>query len=150
MGIFDTELRSDTSFKKLPTYNAWCIENLKRKTAEIYQVTVIFKPNKFPNYTLNTEQFTIRINENNPLFDEFDHFYNYQLVDEGICLGIKVLDKENKLFALSNMTDSKCYWEELGNVGVKVAETLPNKKPKRSPKKPVSSTKVGFRVTDEE
>lgn len=140
MGIFDTELKSDSSFKKLPTYNVWCVENLNRKTAEIYQVVLIFKPNKFPNYTLNTEQFTVRISEDNPLFDDFDHFYNDQLVDEGICLGVKVLDKENKLFALCNMGDSKCYWEELGNVGVRVSKTVPNKKAKRSPKKPVPNT----------
>ena len=136
MGIYDSPAEDKPSYPKLPTYRAWCKENEENKTAEIYMINLIFLPSKIPNLTLMTEAFSIRIHEDNPMFEDVMHEITGNVIDNNVCIGIKVEDKTESVYSFCTLDSTQAIWKALGNLGWKVDKTNPKNKSnkKRSPK----------------
>lgn len=101
--------KTDTA--KTPTLRQW----FKAKEGNVPQasvVTVIFKPNKAPNYTLVCDHgFRVSILEDNPLFNALvSETEKWQ--SEEACLMVEIDDGSKGAFTLSLNTNELCEWEE--------------------------------------
>lgn len=103
----------------LPTFIQWCKTEKDSQTAEKYFVTKIWLPNKYPDITLETEVFRLRVSHKTSLFeglkDNFDEWSN-----SDVALSICEIDKESFDFTLEVSESEKATWESLGETGVKL------------------------------
>lgn len=103
----------------LPTFIQWCKTEKDSQTADKYFVTKIWLPNKYPDITLETEVFRLRVSHKTSLFeslkDNFDGWSNSE-----VALSVCEIDKESLDFTLEVSDDEKATWESLGETGVKL------------------------------
>lgn len=110
------ELRIEINpVEKLPTIREFLKTHGKKKLANSYPVSKVWKPGKFPNYSIETEKFRVSITENNPMFKAFGEFLT-ATVDGERGLAIVVDDERNGAFNIISLEDS---WiiEGLGDRG---------------------------------
>lgn len=112
------ELQIDSNpVEKLPTLPQFLKAQGKKKLAGQYPVLKVWKPGKFPNYSLETEKFRISISENNPMFLPFGEFLD-QAVESGSGFAVAVNDDRKGGFRVLPLSDN---WdvEPLGDRGFK-------------------------------
>lgn len=79
---------------------------------QVCTVSIIFKPNKAPNYTLVTDTgFRVSILEDNPLHGSISDSLEDWMGDD-TCLIVKPTDWDKGHFELCANTDELCDWEE--------------------------------------
>lgn len=116
---------------RLPTFFQWCKANKEEKTANRYYVTKVWMPNKFPDLTLETESFRLRVNHKSPLFAELGNVLS-RLSHEDAAIALCEIDKETYDFTLEVVEGEQCDWEPLGETGYRL--TVREKKSRRKTK----------------
>lgn len=110
------ELRVEiTPIEKLPTLLQFLKTQGKKKLAGCYPVAKVWKPGKFPNYSLETEKFRVSISENNPAFKVFGEFLD-NAVESGGAIGVVVDDDRKGGFTLRSL-DGDWQIDQLGERG---------------------------------
>lgn len=117
--------------ENLPTLAQFCKSSGDEAFRPQYQVKVIWKPGLFPNYTLETEKFRLRVPENSQLFQLLEEELQ-GWIDSKRGLYLKIVDPKRTSFEFDFLVNTEVTWEELGTKGWKVA--LGGTKPKRAPK----------------
>jgi hypothetical protein len=101
--------------EKLPTLLQFLKAQGKKKLAGMYPVAKVWKPGKFPNYSVETEKFRVSITENNPAFLPFKNFLD-AAIESGSGFAVVVDDKRDGAFSVKPLSDD---WdiETLGDRG---------------------------------
>ena len=102
----------------LPTFFQWCKDKSSEKTALRYTVVKIWLPNKFPDLTLETEVFRLRVSHKAPVFSAIRESIG-QIVDGNLLLAVSEIDKEVYDYTLEVIEGEKAFWTELGANGWK-------------------------------
>lgn len=103
----------------LPTFIQWCKTQKDSQTAETYFVTKVWLPNKFPDLTLETETFRLRISHKSRLFESLmECLPSWEL--NGTALLVSEIEKETFDFTLEVSEVENADWEPLGDTGRKL------------------------------
>ena len=122
---------------KLPTLRQYLKKIGRGAIAKQHIVTVVWKPNQFPNYTFETEYYKVRISENNPIYKELSSFL-LECYLKNIPVAIAISENRDGSFELVEAEGENVEWDTLGENGYK-QKVLP----KRDSAKPASQGKKG-------
>lgn len=126
---------------KLPTVHQW----LKTVSSEAKEVTRIVKliwtPNMFDNYSLDTEAFRVRITPNHPLFDVLEENLE-EWIEQGDVLAIQLDCGRKVSITLLTLDNEVGEWSALGDHGWKMQgiEAKPKKKVEAKTRKRVGTS----------
>lgn len=127
-------------YKKLPTFAQWLKVASDADVRPRRFVEKIWLPNTFPNFTLETEVFRLRVVETSAIGTTLSQLME-ELADEESAVYVEVIDKAKGLYRIGVADDEKASWETLGESGFKLTiQDKPNKK--RAPKNSSSKTNV--------
>jgi len=128
---------AESQFEKLPTFIKWLKSQRDDVEGKCQVVTTIWFPSKFPNITLDTESYRLRIpittDNELELVDMFE-----QSIESQEVLAIRVEGKKDAKFTVTTLENERGDWEELGETGYKCTVLERPTRNKRVPKKPVS------------
>lgn len=100
---------------QLPTVFQY-LKTLKKNSKEIqqlFQVEIVWLPNKFNNVTLQTHKFRLILNETHPLYQHLVvAFDDIEAFGESKSFGIRVLSQETGDFKLEEMA-KRGQWSQL-------------------------------------
>ena len=122
----------------LPSFLQW-LKTLPSDTPKLHKVVkVVWFPNKFPNFTVDTESFRLRLSP-----EQFDEPELTDLFETSISrkavLCVVVDPAEKGAWAIEELEDEVGVWEEVGTYGYKCSVAdKPKSEPKRVPRKPVA------------
>ena len=127
---------ASSQFEKLPTFLKWLRTQESQIQGTCKIVTKIWFPSKFPNFSLDTESYRLRvpITEDNEL--ELTDLFESSIHEEKV-LAIYVVDKKEAKFTIKDLEGEKGVWEELGGTGYVCTVQDRPKGRKRTPRKPV-------------
>lgn len=114
---FESNAREGQESK--PTFFGWCKENKDQKTPLKFFVVRVWEPNKFPDITLETEQFRLRVHHKSSLFSAIKDLID-QWSREDVALAITEIDKDEYDYVLEICEGESADWERLGSSGWKV------------------------------
>lgn len=119
-------------YKKLPTFAQWLKTASDADVSPRRYVEKIWLPNTFPNFTLETEVFRLRIVETTSIGATLSQLME-ELADKESAVYVEIIDKKKGLYRVGVSDDEKASWEELGQSGFKLTiQEKPTKK--RAPK----------------
>lgn len=125
---------SESDFEKLPTLTQYLKKvPKKQKLPDLYIVTKIWYPNNYPNFSLETEYFMVRVKEDTQLGTELLQYWD-QMEEEEWCLALRVTNRSFAEFELVNHETERCTWEDLGRYGRKLTIQEKKKTPSRMSK----------------
>ena len=99
-----------------PTFFQWCKSTKGEKTPDKLFVVKVWEPNKFPDLTLETEQFRLRVSHKSSLFSAIKDLIE-QWAGEDTALAIAEIDKDGYDFVLEVCETEKAEWGGLGSSG---------------------------------
>lgn len=106
--------------KRLPTLSQF-LKSLPKKTKvleQVFQVELIWLPDKFDNVTLQTHAFRVILQEDHPLYADITSTFG---LSEGFedfpSFGVRVTNREAQSFQLEQMESKKGQWKALGASG---------------------------------
>lgn len=127
-------------YKKLPTFAQWLKTASDADISPRRFVEKIWLPNTFPNFTLETEVFRLRVVETSAIGATLSQLME-ELADEESAVYVEIINKAKGLYRIGVADDEKASWETLGESGFKLTiQDKPNKK--RAPKNSSSKTNV--------
>jgi hypothetical protein len=109
---------SDTGSNPTPkqTFKQFCASATDKQCTQLFTVDVIWLPNKFSNYTLETHKFRLRITDTSQLFEPLGEFVGV-LPNYIFELKVKIVDRESGEFELVENNKTKGEWKKLGASG---------------------------------
>lgn len=113
------EANASDGQEQKPTFFQWCKENKDQKTPLKFFVVKVWKPSKFPDLTLETEQFRLRIHHKSALFKSLIELLE-QFSGDSAALAITEIDKDEYDYVLEICEGEKSDWESLGQSGWKL------------------------------
>lgn len=139
MGQWTSELHGQSD--SLPTVNQW-IKTVSKECAEATRIVkLIWTPNMYENYSLDTEAFRLRVSPNHFLFQILeDNLEDWVNADTVLALEIEKL-KIPKV-TLITLDDEQCEWDVLGENGFKAGQVTAKQK-KRVSKNSGTKFKAG-------
>lgn len=113
---------------EVPTFSKW-VKTVVDETARIPQIVeVIWLPNLYSNYTLQTRSYRFRVPKGHPYFPIIEQYLNAWKNDGSVlCLIADNFPKPT--LELEVLEDSTSVWEELGDSGFKITNIKALKKP---------------------
>ena len=99
-------------YKKLPTFAQWLKTASDSDVSPRRYVEKIWLPNTFPNFTLETEVFRLRVNETSSIGATLSQLVD-ELADKESAVYVEVLDKKKGLYRVGISDDEKASWEEM-------------------------------------
>lgn len=124
---------SDSS-EKLPTLLQYLKKIGKEPIAQRHMVTVVWKPNQFPNYTFETEYYKVRISDKNAIYGELKSFL-HDCYMSNRPLAIAISEDRDGSFEFVEAERENVEWETLGENGYRQRVL-----PKRDSAKPTSAS----------
>ena len=119
-------------YQKLPTFAQWLKVASDADVSARRYVTKIWLPNTFPNFTLETEVFRLRVNETSSIGATLTQLME-ELADKESAVFVEIIDKKKGLYRVGTTDDEKASWEEMGQSGYKLTiQEKPSRK--RAPK----------------
>lgn len=107
---------SASSRDKKPTFLQWVKSASAAKLKKSYIVETIWKPGTWDNFTLETDEFRIRITREHPMYAAMDAFTADQNT-ANTQLSISPVGKGSKEFAI-HPKETDGLWSELGDNGL--------------------------------
>lgn len=124
----------------LPTAKQWLSTASKDQLPVLRVVKLIWSPNKFQSFSVDTEFFRLRVPEDHPLYVILESYLD-SWVEEDIVLALSFTSDKLPQVQLQTMDAESCTWELLGSKGYKAVRFTAKKKPvepkpatKKSPK----------------
>jgi len=111
--------KASTDNGSLPTLLQYCKSTLEEETKKDFVIVKVWLPNQFPNVTLETEDFRIRINEKADTYSEVLDFIE-SCKEEGKVMLVRVTDTKSGAYEIDSFQSEIGEWEELGAYGLKV------------------------------
>lgn len=112
----------------LPTAKQWLATAIKEDLSVLRVVKLIWSPNKFQSFSVDTEFFRLRVPEEHPLYAILEsHLDNW--VEEDTVLALSFTSGKLPQVQLQTMDAESCTWELLGSKGYKAVRFTAKKKP---------------------
>lgn len=106
---------------EIPTFSKW-VKTVADETATIPQVVeVIWLPNLYNNYTLQTRSYRFRVPKGHPYYEIVENYLS-SWIESGSVLVLTASNFPKATLELEVLEDSIGNWEELGDAGYKIAE----------------------------
>ena len=117
----------ETDPDKLPSVNQW-IKTVSAEALEpVRLVKLIWTPNLYDNYSLDTEAFRVRVKPGNYLFDILQQNLE-EWVEGDIVLAIKIEGRKIPKITLMTLDSEQCDWDAIGEYGWKMSNVRARKK----------------------
>ena len=100
-----------------------------------WYVKLFFFPNKIPNLSLFTEDFSLRIHTKTDLYEDLRKELEDEIVPNGLCLLVVPDFTDPGSFEFELDPNTICEWTPLGELGWKVDVCKPNNKTTTSKRK---------------
>jgi len=114
---------------KLPSLKQWIRSVHKEALEPIRIVKVVWLPNLYKSYTLDTEVFRLRIGEGQQLYQILeDHLDSW--LDEEVVLALQIEGSKIPKVTLMTLDNEQCEWDALGDHGFKMRNLTAKKKPR--------------------
>jgi hypothetical protein len=92
---------------------------LEEETKKDFVIVKVWLPNKFPNVTLETEDFRIRVNEKADTYSEILDFIK-SCEEEGKVMLVRITDTKTGAYEIDSFEREVGEWEFLGDYGLKI------------------------------
>lgn len=117
----------ETDPDKLPSVAQW-IKTVSAEALEpVRLVKLIWIPNLYDNYSLDTEAFRVRVKPGNYLFDILQQHLE-EWVEGDIVLAIKIEGRKIPKITLMTLDSEQCDWDSIGDYGWKMSNVRARKK----------------------
>lgn len=116
--MFTQNPQSAKTKVELPTWLQFLKASGKKSLPKRFLVSLIWKPGKWDNFTLQTEKFRLRIPADNAYFKELQANLE-TLCDKDIALFIAISDRDEGTYTLETKEDEPGHWDFIGENGVK-------------------------------
>ena len=123
---------------KLPSFLQW-LKTLPSDSPVIHKVVkLVWFPNQFPNFTVDTESFRLRLSTQ--MFDQLEVSDLFEdAIQRKAVLSVVVDPAKKGEWEIEELEGETGNWEKLGESGYRCSvEDKPKKSIKRAPKNPVS------------
>lgn len=117
--------------EQLPTFFQWCKQHKGEKIAQRYVIEKVWTPNKYPDLTLETCAFRLRVSAKSSVFQELQNTLS-QLIQSDSVLAISEIDLSEYDYVVEVLDGERGEWETLGEYGWKCTVL---DKPKRTVRK---------------
>ena len=108
----------DYDSDKVPTFAQYCKAHGETAQNHTSLVTLIWKPNAFPNYTFQTEKFKLRIRVDEDNREALADLVQ-DTIEEGKCIAVTILDPKAYTFSIDEHSSESVVWTQLGDSGFK-------------------------------
>lgn len=116
MGQWTSELSNFND--SLPTLYRW----MKTVSAECASATrlvkMIWKPNQYLSYSLDTEAYRVRFAEEHPLYQVLEDYLD-TWIEQDVVIALSVEGGKKPVITLVTLDTEQCEWSELGDFGYK-------------------------------
>ena len=129
----------DYETDKVPTFAQYCKAHGEKARNHTSVVTLIWKPNAYPNYTFQTEKFRLRIRTTEGNREQLANLLQ-TAIEESICLAVTILDPKAYTFTIDSHESETVNWTQLGDSGYRAV--IQEKPSKSKSKKRVSSSET--------
>lgn len=102
-----------------PTFFQWCKANQDQKIALLYPVEKVWIPNKYPDLTLETSAFRVRISSKSQAFKTLEDSLS-GFIEQDALLGISEIDLLEFDYVIEVVESEKAIWTPLGDYGYQV------------------------------
>lgn len=127
MSVYESELNSNAD--KLPSVFQWLKTVSKEATVPVRIVKVLWFPNLYNNYSLDTEAYRLRVSEGDSLYQVLEaNLENW--LESGCVIGLEVTGQKVRKIKLSILETDECDWDQLGEHGWKCSAVRPKTNPK--------------------
>lgn len=124
---------SDSVSDNLPSFKQFCTSVSKDVEGTFYVVKFVWKPSLYPNFTLDTEKFRLRVPETSGLYSVLELSLP-DLVESDSLLAISPTSLASRTFVLTTLDNERAIWEPLGTKGWKLAVQEKRSKKSRASK----------------
>ena len=131
------ESSAKADFAKLPSFLQWLKTISTEEPIPTKVVKTVWFPNKFPNFSLDTESFRLRITVSAENLLEFQDAIESAIDNQEVLL-IRVIDSEDATYSLETLPGEVGLWEALGSTGFSCSVSDRPKPNQRASKKPVT------------
>lgn len=114
---------------KLPSVKQWMRTVSKEALEPVRIVKLIWLPNLFDNYSLDTEAFRLRVAPSQQLFQILEDNLD-EWLETGAVLGLQIEGSKRPKITLLTLDGEECEWDALGEHGFKMSNLAARKKPK--------------------
>jgi len=111
--------KASTDNGSLPTLLQYCKSTVEEETKKDFVIVKVWLPNKFPNVTLETEVFRIRVNEKATTYSEILDFVK-SCEEEGKVMLVRITDTKSGAYEIDSFEGERGEWEFLGDYGLKI------------------------------
>lgn len=105
--------------RKLPTLKQWIKQQGKKPFPRLHDITIVWKPNQYPNMTFQTEEFLVRLNISKESMSEHKSLLRQWFMND-LPIAIEIGEENDGSFDVTMIEDGKVEWTELGNNGYKL------------------------------
>lgn len=122
----------DYDSDKVPTFVQYCKAHGEKAQNHTSVVTLIWKPNTFPNYTFQTEKFRLRIRVTEDNRETLADLVQ-NTIEGGKCIAVTILDPKAYTFSIDEHSSESVVWTQLGDSGFRAAiQEKPSSKARKS------------------
>lgn len=116
MAQWTSELNNTSD--SLPTVTQW-LQTVSTECCEATRlVKIIWIPNLYNNYSLDTEAYRVRIAPSHSLYQTLEDHLE-QWIEQGVVLGVSVEKGKSPKVTLVTLDNEECDWDALGDRGWK-------------------------------
>lgn len=127
MPSFEGQLNSEAD--KLPTVKQWMNSVSAEATIPTRIIKVIWTPNLYPSYSLDTEAYRVRVADTHFLYQVLEQ--NLETwIESGTVLGLNITGKKVIKVTLLTLDKEEGEWDALGEHGWKFSNLKTKKKSK--------------------
>ncbi len=116
--VFQSPTSTGEVREKLPTLKQWLKTQGKKAIPKRFLVSLVWEPNQWRNYTLQTEKFRVRVSEGDPIFEALQTGLS-TLLDMEYALMLEVTDREKGAFQIIGNPQEPGHWNHITDTGHK-------------------------------
>ena len=120
----------------LPTFRKWLTTQSKEVEGTCHVVNFVWFPNLYPNFTLDTDYYRLRIStegiDQEKMEEQFNEVFELEQV-----LAVHIDDKKSAGYSLRTLDGESGEWETIGEAGYKFTIHEKKSSKKRTSKKPL-------------
>lgn len=109
---------AESQFEKLPSFMAYCKSKGKEAEGKLKVVATVWFPNKFPNFSLDTESYRLRVPSKGSDAIEITDFLE-TAIDEGKVLAVRCDSTKDYAYEVLVLENESGAWEQIGESGWK-------------------------------
>lgn len=110
------QLNAESQFEKLPSLLSYCKSKGKEAEKGIALVTTVWFPNQFPNLSLDSEKYRVRIStKGNDAVAVIDFIES--AIDQEKVLFIRIVDAKKYAYEIDVLENETATWVSLGDHG---------------------------------